>query len=213
MNAFRHLKMFPHTLTPSLFRLTIPNSFNYPSLVHFSLEKLHLVVIDVIFKHGTQNQTKFWLRENMVELCQLSFLQTEIASRTLPPHSYSPQKRSWLYFLWCPPFFLHSLQMHLCLNNNLLTDDKWEQHEWWWWSSEQLMGDRNCISAHEIDHEYSVFVWLAYIFNLNFIYKTRNVWLAQGPVILMPKLLPGLNHARQAENSIVASMRCLTIST
>lgn len=66
------------------------------------------------------------------------------------------------------------------------------------------------LHKHSWDRSWIFSFCLACLFNPNFIYKTRNVWLAQGPVILMPKLLPGLSQVRQAENTIVASMRCPT---
>lgn len=56
---------------------------SFPEPFHSSLEKLHLVVIDVIVTHGTENSHKVLTEGECggtVSACQLSFLQTEIAS-------------------------------------------------------------------------------------------------------------------------------------
>lgn len=151
-------------------------------------------MIDVILKCGTEIKQKFpkaiWPKENIVELSHLP---------SLHPNSFmESNERLWHYFLWCPHSSLHSLQMYLCLNINLLIDNKWgEQYEYNVGEEvqRQCMGDRCLMElAVALRRQVMNIQILFCLFNLNLMYKTRNMWLAQEPAILMPKLLPGLNQ-------------------
>jgi hypothetical protein len=53
-------------------------------------------------------------------------------------------------------------------------------------------------STHKVGNKLEVY--FVFVFSLNLMYKTKSIWLAQVPVILMPKLIPDLSQVAEAKS-------------